>query len=211
MEHGDTAYTNIALPAHTDTTYFTDPIGLQLFHLIEFKGRGGESLYVDGFHVADQLSARDFETLSTVRVDAHCAGDDDVFVTPFGGKKRFPILGVMDDYDIIKSGKRSDGLFQIRYNNDDRNILSTSFKSREELERFYQALQNYSNLLKQPRNEFWIANKPGRAVIVDNWRVLHGRASYSGHRRLCGCYFGWDEYRSRVDVVVNKNERRRWL
>jgi trimethyllysine dioxygenase len=25
--HGDTAYTSIALPAHTDSTYFTDPVG----------------------------------------------------------------------------------------------------------------------------------------------------------------------------------------
>jgi trimethyllysine dioxygenase len=27
LQHGDTAYTDIALGAHTDTTYFTDPIG----------------------------------------------------------------------------------------------------------------------------------------------------------------------------------------
>ena len=30
----DTAYTNDYLPAHTDTTYFTDPAGLQVFHLL---------------------------------------------------------------------------------------------------------------------------------------------------------------------------------
>jgi trimethyllysine dioxygenase len=27
LEHGDTAYTTAALSAHTDTTYFTDPVG----------------------------------------------------------------------------------------------------------------------------------------------------------------------------------------
>ncbi|CAG8806074.1 20569_t:CDS:2, partial [Dentiscutata erythropus] len=27
MEHGDTAYTTLALKAHTDNTYFTDPSG----------------------------------------------------------------------------------------------------------------------------------------------------------------------------------------
>lgn len=27
LDHRDTAYTSIALPAHTDTTYFNDPIG----------------------------------------------------------------------------------------------------------------------------------------------------------------------------------------
>jgi len=27
LGHGDTAYTDLALGAHTDTTYFTDPVG----------------------------------------------------------------------------------------------------------------------------------------------------------------------------------------
>lgn len=27
LEHGDTAYTNLAISLHTDTTYFTDPVG----------------------------------------------------------------------------------------------------------------------------------------------------------------------------------------
>jgi trimethyllysine dioxygenase len=27
MAHGDTAYTNLGIGAHTDSTYFTDPIG----------------------------------------------------------------------------------------------------------------------------------------------------------------------------------------
>ncbi|KAL8298776.1 hypothetical protein RB597_007409 [Gaeumannomyces tritici] len=34
LAKADTAYTNLALPAHTDTTYFTDPAGLQAFHLL---------------------------------------------------------------------------------------------------------------------------------------------------------------------------------
>lgn len=31
MAKADTAYTNIALPAHTDTTYFTEPAGVSRF------------------------------------------------------------------------------------------------------------------------------------------------------------------------------------
>lgn len=34
LAKADTAYTNLALPAHTDTTYFTEPAGLQAFHLL---------------------------------------------------------------------------------------------------------------------------------------------------------------------------------
>ena len=42
----DTAYTNIALEAHTDNTYFSDPAGLQAFHLLSHTdGSGGLRTY----------------------------------------------------------------------------------------------------------------------------------------------------------------------
>jgi trimethyllysine dioxygenase len=31
LQHSDTAYTTLSLPAHTDTTYYTQSAGLQLF------------------------------------------------------------------------------------------------------------------------------------------------------------------------------------
>lgn len=55
MEHGDLAYSTAALPAHTDATYNTDPVGLQYFHVLQHLGTGGKSLYVDGFNIAKQL------------------------------------------------------------------------------------------------------------------------------------------------------------
>jgi trimethyllysine dioxygenase len=48
--------------------------------------------------------------------------------------------------------------------------------------------------------------KPGTAVIVDNWRVLHGRSSFTGKRRLCGAYLNWDDYRSRINTVLDKKK-----
>lgn len=47
LSRGDLAYTNIALGLHTDTTYFTDPVGLQLFHVLEHDGQGGESVCIN--------------------------------------------------------------------------------------------------------------------------------------------------------------------
>jgi trimethyllysine dioxygenase len=77
MKHGDTAYSTMALPAHNDTTYFTDPIGLQFFHLVKHVGEGGKSLYVDGFNVALQLRELHpwaFDALTKLRISAHAAG-----------------------------------------------------------------------------------------------------------------------------------------
>ena len=64
----DTAYTSLALDAHTDTSYFTDPAGYQMFHLLSHQGgSGGATLLVDGFRAANILrseSPKAFRTLS---------------------------------------------------------------------------------------------------------------------------------------------------
>ena len=85
MAHGDTAYTNLAIGAHTDSTYFTDPVGLQLFHLLKHDGEGGNTLLVDGFQLADTMRRKHpkhFEVLSTFRVPSHSAGDKDIVIQP---------------------------------------------------------------------------------------------------------------------------------
>nr|KAJ3411734.1 hypothetical protein HK105_002553 [Polyrhizophydium stewartii] len=195
LEHGDTAYTTIALPAHTDTTYFTDPIGaqlsLQFFHLLEHRGKGGESLYVDGFRVAEQLRERKpwaFEALSRIQITAHAAGDEHTLMQPT------PAL-----FTILRSDPTTGQMLQIRFNNDDRSVID--HLSADDVRTFYAALREWTLLLRAKDNELWTQLLPGTAVMVDNWRVLHGRAEFSGFRRLVGSYHGWDDYRSRVKMV----------
>lgn len=80
----DSAYTQLALGAHTDTTYFSDPAGLQTFHLLSHTdGDGGSSLLVDGFKVAETLrreSPEAYETLCRVRIRGHASGNEKVKV-----------------------------------------------------------------------------------------------------------------------------------
>ena len=40
--------------------------------------------------------------------------------------------------------------------------------------------------------------------MVDNHRVLHGRSSFDGKRRMCGAYIGLDEYRSKLAVLMER-------
>lgn len=190
LAHADTAYTTLALGAHTDNTYFTEPAGLQMFHKLEFDGQGGESLFVDGFHVAQQLKARSpeaYRTLSTTLVPTHSAGDENVLIVPT--PRAYPILNHGPDGQ----------LYQIRYNNDDRSALN--HLSSTQLEAFYDALFLWNELLKKPENELWEPLAPGRVVLFNNWRVLHGRSAFTGHRRICGAYFPWDDYKSRARTL----------
>lgn len=59
--HNDIAYTNEALLAHTDNTYFTDAAGLKILHCINRDGSGGESFLVDGFNVLKRLREQNYE------------------------------------------------------------------------------------------------------------------------------------------------------
>ncbi|KAJ3258415.1 hypothetical protein HDU77_002259 [Chytriomyces hyalinus] len=197
--HADTAYTGLALQAHTDSTYFTDPIGLQLFHMTEFTGKGGKSLYVDGFKAAAQLQEtypEYYELLTQVCIPAHSAGDPKTIIAP--SPRSFPILNI----DPI-----TQDLYQVRFNNDDRSVIdgktlirinNSKTGAKVDVKEFYAALKCWVSILRDQENEVWIQLEPGFAVIVDNWRVLHGRSAFTGHRRICGSYHGYDDYRSRV-------------
>lgn len=190
LAHADTAYTQLALGAHTDNTYFTEPAGLQMFHKLEFEGQGGDSLFVDGFHVAQELKRSNptaYRTLANTLVPTHSAGDEQVLIVPT--PRANPILNHGPDGE----------LYQIRYNNDDRSTLD--HLSTTQLDEFYDALFLWNKLLTSQKNELWDTLNPGRVVTFDNWRVLHGRSAFTGHRRICGAYFPWDDYKSRARTL----------
>ncbi|KAH9930105.1 uncharacterized protein B0H18DRAFT_1084000 [Fomitopsis serialis] len=194
LAKGDTAYTTLALGAHTDTTYYTDPCGLQLFHLLEHTGgKGGATLLVDGFYVASilkELHPTAYGLLARVRVPSHAAGEPSALYTPTP-RSGYPVL------------RHSDGeLIQVRWNNDDRSVMSHLEPSM--VEEWYDAIRKWHQLLTSADSEYWIQLSPGTAVVVDNHRVLHGRSAFTGKRRMCGAYVGVDEYRSKLAVLSEK-------
>lgn len=97
----------------------------------------------------------------------------------------------------------------MRFNNDDRSVLNHLSHSQQT--KFYDALLKWDRLLRLPKNELWVQNRPGKAVIINNWRVLHGRAAFTGNRRLCGAYINYDDYKSRVKCVVYKELGKKYL
>jgi trimethyllysine dioxygenase len=161
-----------------------------MFHKLEFNGKGGDSLFVDGFHVAKQLKEKSpnaYQTLSKTLIPTHSAGDENVLIAPT--PRAFPILNHGPDGD----------LYQIRYNNDDRSTMN--HLSSSQLDAFYDALFMWHKLLTSAKNELWDSLPPGRVVTFDNWRVLHGRSAFTGHRRICGAYLPWDDYKSRCRTM----------
>lgn len=117
----DTAYTDLALEAHTDTTYFTDPAGLQMFHMLSHEGgHGGKSLLVDGFNAAQQLYLQNrdaYRILSTTGVHYHASGNEDVSIQPASAMP------------VLSHDTRRMFLNQIRWNNADRAGLDCSMRA----------------------------------------------------------------------------------
>ncbi|KUJ20883.1 Trimethyllysine dioxygenase [Mollisia scopiformis] len=189
----DTAYTNLALPAHTDTTYFTDPAGLQMFHLLSHTdGSGGASLLVDGFNAARELekeSRAAYDILAKTPISWHASGNEGVTITP---AKKVPVLNF---HDVVE--KKVPNLMQVRWNNDDRGVVALREDHGMGAEKWYSAARKWNAILKKKDMEYWAQLEPGRPLIFDNWRVLHGRSAFTGKRRICGGYINHDDYVSR--------------
>jgi hypothetical protein len=43
--------------------------------------------------------------------------------------------------------------------------------------------------------------------VIDNHRVMHGRAAFTGYRRMCGAYISKDEWRSQLAVLRTEQGR----
>lgn len=196
LASADTAYTNIALPAHTDNTYFSDPAGLQAFHLLSHTGgNGGASLLVDGFKVARDLYEQDVEAygvLSAVNVYAHASGNDGISIQPYRG---FPVL---------QHDPTTGYLLQVRWNTSDRAGIDLPLS---DVEKWYDAARKWDTLVKKKENEYWEQLQPGSVLIFDNWRVMHGRSEFTGERRICGAYLNRDDWISAAKMAAFGEER----
>jgi trimethyllysine dioxygenase len=149
MAHGDLAYSNQALPAHTDTTYFTDPAGLQIFHLLSHEGEGGSSLLVDGFYAASKLDKEDFEVLRRLKVPRHASGSKGYLLQP-------------EDSSVLRCDE--DGrLLQVRWNNEDRGVIGQGWSAKD-VEDWYRAARRYEEILQSKEAEYWVQLEPGTMV-----------------------------------------------
>ncbi|WP_282608676.1 TauD/TfdA family dioxygenase [Pelagibius sp. Alg239-R121] len=188
-DHDDTAYSTQYLEPHTDGTYSHDAPGLQSFVCREFDGRGGESILVDGFALAETMrrEAPDyFQTLSEVTVPGR-------YIEP-GVHLRAERPAILSDAD----GE----LRQISFNNYDRAPFTLP---PDRMSAFYAAYRDFHARVIEKANWQTIPLRPGMALIFDNWRLLHGRMGYSGKRTFCGCYHNHEDFESALRTVIGSS------
>jgi trimethyllysine dioxygenase len=184
-DHGDTAYTTSYLEPHTDGTYYDDAAGLQMFNCLELDCKGGESIQVDAFAIAQRIKREDpeaYKALSEIIVPAHYM------------EAGVHLRAERPTFQHNREGE----LVQVSFNNYDR---APFLLSAEDDERFHRAYALFHSHALDQDNWLKIPLQPGTTLIFDNWRNMHGRMGYVGKRVFYGCYHSRAEYESKLRVL----------
>ena len=182
------AYTAFNLPLHTDLPTRELQPGLQFLHCLVNDAEGGESIFVDGFAIADALRQEEpqlFEALCEIPVE-------------FRNKDRH------SDYRCLAPVIALDALgrvAEIRMANFLRGAFDTSVA---QMPLLYRAYRRLIAMTREPRFRLMQRLKPGELWCFDNRRTLHARNAFdpaTGARHFQGCYVDRDELLSRILVL----------
>ena len=183
----------LGLAPHTDNPY-RDPVPtMQLLHCLESSAIGGDNMLVDGWFVAEEIRHVDplgFEMLTT-RPITFTYRDSNAELTATA-----PLIET-DSNGTVRA---------IRFN--PRSMQPPSMAT-DELVKWYDAYLLLARLLADPVHQIRFRLDPGELFVVDNRRVLHGRAAFeptSGSRHLQGCYADIDGLRSTI-AVLSRDDR----
>lgn len=169
----------------------TDPSGLQCFHLLSHtEGKGGETLLVDAFYAAsilNQLHPSAYALLSRLRIPCHASGSPGTLLRPLA-------------QPVLKHDSVTGELCQVRWNNEDRGVIGHGWRP-DEVDGWYDAALKWEESSRSADAEYWVQLAPGTMVVIDNWRVMHGRSAFTGQRRMCGAYVGNDDWKSRLATL----------
>ncbi len=182
------AYTPVALPLHTDLTNQELPPGFQFLHCLANEAEGGESLFCDGYAVAEDLKLEDpdaFDALCDISIPFRFHdGETDI-------RSRKRVITCDENGDVI----------EICFNAHLADFLDIEPVL---MPRYYRAYQKFMAMTREPKYLLQLKLKGGEMVVFDNRRVLHGRSSFdpnTGHRHLHGCYVDRGEFESRLRVL----------
>lgn len=180
------AFTNVAIPPHTDNPY-RDPVPtIQLLLCLQSEVAGGESGLVDGFLAAATLrqeNPKAFELLTKTNIEFR-------FEDAATSLRAFkPVIGL-----------NAAGLItEVRWNDRSMQPLIGVANPDE----VYASLREFAEILNDPANQVNFKLNPGDCMVFDNTRTLHARTAFdsAGKRHLQGAYADLDSAISKLEVL----------
>jgi len=173
-------------------------LGLLAFHCVECEFTGGESLFIDGFCVADRIHKAQldhFQLLSQVSLPYTMQFKDALYQT----RKR--IFQPNHEGQIIETNYNYIDRQPIdsRAMNDMQAVLDCG--PDKAISTFYEAMNNLHDMLYGSQFAYEIKLLPGACLLFDNHRLLHGRKPLTGHRKLCGSSVNREEWESKLKTL----------
>ena len=187
----DLAYTSLPLAPHTDNPYRNPVPCIQILHCIENKVNGGFSTLVDGLTVTEELKKNYpdyYKILTEVKVRFQFI-DQDVVLEDWAEMIK------LDDHGQLK---------QVRFSP---RLDFVPLMDKEKLEMYYSARKKISELYNSDKYRIEFKLSSGDLLMMDNYRLLHGRTSYDaneGMRFLQGCYIDYDSTQGKLKHLKRK-------
>ncbi len=182
------AYSDFGLGLHTDNPYREPVPGFQALHVLIASNEGGESLFADGFALAEHLRSvapEAFAVLTTTPVPFHYRSRD----ADLRAERPLIQLSVRGEIAALHYNSRS---------------IAPLHLSVPETTRFYKAYRQLALLLRDARFQLRTHLEAGTLVVFDNQRTLHGRTAFSSARyprHLRGCYLSRDSVYSETALL----------
>ena len=187
----DLAYTSLALAPHTDNPYRNPVPCIQMLHCIENEVSGGLSTLVDGYTVTEKLK-KDFRNYYNILTEV---------------KVRFQFIDqsvILEDWAEMIQLNEEREFKQVRFSP---RLDFVPLMEKNKLELFYSARKKISELYNSDQYRVEFKLNPGDLLMMDNYRLLHGRTSYDanqGNRFLQGCYIDYDSTEGKLKHLKRK-------
>ena len=187
----DLAYTSLPLAPHTDNPYRNPVPCIQILHCIENEVSGGLSTLVDGFTVTEQLK-KDFPDYYKILTEI---------------KVRFQFVDqsiILEDWAQMIQLDEQGEFKQVRFSP---RLDFVPLMDKAKLDLYYTARKKISELYNSDNFRIEFKFQPGDLLMIDNYRLLHGRTTYNaneGNRFLQGCYIDYDSTEGRLKHLKRK-------
>jgi gamma-butyrobetaine dioxygenase len=182
------AYSDLGLGLHTDNPYREPVPGFQVLHAVVASPDGGDSLFGDGFAIAEHLRETAPEAFAVLTRTA----------VPFLYRSKDAELYA--ERPLIQLTCNGE-VGAVHYNN--RSIAPLRLAACD-AKPFYSSYRRFAALLRDPRFQLQLELRDGDLAVFDNQRILHGRTAFSSARyprHLRGCYLTRDSVYSEAALL----------
>jgi gamma-butyrobetaine dioxygenase len=182
------AYSDLGLGLHTDNPYREPVPAFQALHALTASPEGGDSLFADGFALAEHLRAsapEAFLLLTQTPIPFHYRSKD----AELYAERPFIQLSCAGEIAAVHYNSRSIAPLRL---------------APDRAARFYAAYRRFALLLRDPAYQLRFRLADGELVLFDNQRILHGRTAFSSARHarhLRGCYLTRDSVYSTAALL----------